>query len=254
MSIGVAGDKQVEGGFFSEPLPESEDSDATLLNAEVEASFADGDVSPEESSEELKDQEGDGYHFPSCDEASGTRPSHQDGRGGERRILGIRLHGSCMVYRLAASFPGLVTGDRLLVQTKDGEAEGRVMFVSHIAYLGKQDQRKLNPGRITRIIRKIEEISAEQVRENREKEIKAKILGRELVRQAQLPMKLSRVNYQPGGTKAVFYFTSEDRVDFRELVKKLTEELSVRIEMRHVGVRDETRLLGGVGHCGKDFC
>ncbi|HAT49446.1 MAG: hypothetical protein HQL07_15995 [Nitrospirae bacterium] len=209
-----------------------------------------------DSSGESKDDVGD-VDYPTLSHDSPTRkpqrPASRSGRP-ERRILGIRLHESSMVYRLVASFPDLAPGDRLLLQTKDGEAEGCVIFVSNSVYTGKNDPRKLYPGSITRIIRKIGEHESSQADERREKEIQAKILGRNIIRQAALPMKLSRVIYQPGGTKAIFYFTSEVRVDFRDLVKQLSEELGVRVEMRHVGVRDETRLLGGVGHCGKDFC
>ncbi|MBF0631497.1 MAG: hypothetical protein HQL89_10990 [Magnetococcales bacterium] len=179
--------------------------------------------------------------------------SSRSGRG-ERRILGIRLQGSSMVYRLVAGLPDLTSGDRLLVQTREGESEGQVVFVSNTVYSGKNDPRKPYPGRIVRIVRKLGEKEAEQGRDRLEKELKAKVLGRELIRQAQLPMKLSRVIYQPGGTKAIFYFTSESRIDFRDLVKTLSDQLGIRVEMRHVGVRDETRMLGGVGHCGKDFC
>ncbi|MBF0415681.1 MAG: hypothetical protein HQL79_07930 [Magnetococcales bacterium] len=199
-------------------------------------------------------------------EAAGSRLTQQDkepfagqkgyprSAKGEKRIVGIRLLESCMVYRVVANFPDLIPGDPLLVQTRDGETTGRVIFVSGSAYTGKNDSRSLYPGRITRIVRKLGAEEETKANELREKELQAKILGRELIRQEGLPMKLSRVVYQPSGTKAIFTFTSEARVDFRELVKQLTEKLNVRIEMRHIGVRDETQMLGGVGNCGKDFC
>lgn len=212
---------------------------------------------PDFSGESEDEDEVEDVNYPTLSHDSPTRkpqiPASRHGRP-ERRILGIRLHGSSMVYRLVASFPDLAPGDQLLLQMKDGESEGCVIFVSSAIYTGKNDPRKLYPGSITRIIRKLADNEADQAKERREKELKAKILGRNLIRQLAMPMKLSRVIYQPGGSKAIFYFTSEVRVDFRDLVKQLSEELSVRVEMRHVGVRDETRLLGGVGHCGKDFC
>lgn len=205
----------------------------------------DGDVTLSDHSEETSSSQGQR-------EERLPKPARQ-GKGG-KRILGIRLFGSSMVYRLAANFPGLSPGDGLMVQTRDGEAEGRVVFISDSVYSGKNDPRKLYPGIITRIIRKLGNGDPGQEKKRRETEIKIKTLGRDLIRQAELSMKLSRVTLQPGGTKAILWFTSEIRVDFRELVKKISEESKLRIEMRHVGVRDETRLLGGVGHCGKDFC
>ncbi|MBF0131541.1 MAG: hypothetical protein HQL75_03010 [Magnetococcales bacterium] len=249
MSIGLEGEQQ-----------NLDESQSDCLQGEYQPSVA-GEAGGNldrtaDSSGESHDDGGD-VDYPILSHDSPTRkpqrPASRSGRP-ERRILGIRLRESSMVYRLVASFPDLAPGDRLLLQTKDGEAEGCVIFVSNMVYTGKNDPRKLYPGSITRIIRKIGEHESSQADARREKELKAKILGRDMIRRAALPMKLSRVIYQPGGTKAIFYFTSEVRVDFRDLVKQLSEELSVRVEMRHVGVRDETRLLGGVGHCGKDFC
>lgn len=208
---------------------------------------------PEEWEEDEAEEAGCRY-TPQDQEPFAGQKGYPRSVKGEKRIVGIRLLESCMVYRVVANFPDLIPGDRLLVQTRDGEAMGRVIFVSGSVYTGKNDSRSLYSGRITRIVRKFGEQEEIQAKELQEKELQAKIIGRELIRQEGLPMKLSRVVYQPGGTKAVFTFTSEARVDFRELVRQLTEKLNVRVEMRHIGVRDETQLLGGMGNCGKDFC
>ena len=77
---------------------------------------------------------------------------------------------------------------------------------------------------------------------------------RELVRQNELDMKPVGVEYLFGGEKAVFYFAAEDRVDFRQLVKDLSARLHTRVDMRQIGVRDETRLIGGIAHCGQELC
>ena len=77
---------------------------------------------------------------------------------------------------------------------------------------------------------------------------------RELVRQEGLEMKPVGVEYLFGGEKAVFYFAAEDRVDFRQLVKDLSSRLHTRVDMRQIGVRDETRLMGGIAHCGQELC
>jgi cell fate regulator YaaT (PSP1 superfamily) len=76
----------------------------------------------------------------------------------------------------------------------------------------------------------------------------------ERIRAQQLPMKLSRVEQTPDGARLVFYFTSDVRVDFRELVRELAARFRTRIEMRQIGVRDEARMLGGYGSCGRPLC
>lgn len=89
---------------------------------------------------------------------------------------------------------------------------------------------------------------------NRERENAAFRLCLRLVQEHNLAMKLVKVHYLVGATKAVFYFTAEGRIDFRTLVRDLAAELRLRIEMRQIGVRDETKILGGVGHCGRELC
>jgi cell fate regulator YaaT (PSP1 superfamily) len=79
-------------------------------------------------------------------------------------------------------------------------------------------------------------------------------LARERVRERRMPIKMYRVEYSLGGTRALFYFSSEDRIDFRDLVRDLSARLHVRIEMRQTGVRDEAKLVGGIGSCGQELC
>ena len=79
-------------------------------------------------------------------------------------------------------------------------------------------------------------------------------LCRELIQQLHLPMHLVRVERFFSGSKIIFYFTSENRVDFRELVKKLVQEFRTRVEMRQIGVRHETQMTGGIGPCGRELC
>ena len=88
----------------------------------------------------------------------------------------------------------------------------------------------------------------------KEKEGHAFDLCKRKIEEMKLPMKLLRAEYLLGGSKVLFYFFSEDRVDFRELVKELAKEFKVRIEMRQVGVRDEAKIIGGLGNCGNVVC
>ncbi len=93
-----------------------------------------------------------------------------------------------------------------------------------------------------------------QYRALKEKEGYAFNLCRQKIKDMNLPMKLLWAEYLFGGTKLLFYFVSENRVDFRELVKELAKEFKIRIELRQVGVRDEAKIIGGLGNCGNVCC
>lgn len=93
-----------------------------------------------------------------------------------------------------------------------------------------------------------------QVQSNRAKEEEAKTTCLKKIADHQLPMKLVDVEYTFDGSKVIFYFTAEGRVDFRELVKDLAAVFRTRIELRQIGVRDEAKMLGGIGSCGRVLC
>jgi cell fate regulator YaaT (PSP1 superfamily) len=94
----------------------------------------------------------------------------------------------------------------------------------------------------------------ERERKNRDREYQAYRTCMDRINQRNLDMKLVRVEYLHDGSRAIFYYTAEQRVDFRELVKDLAHELHTRIEMRQIGVRDESKLIGGLGNCGRILC
>lgn len=104
------------------------------------------------------------------------------------------------------------------------------------------------------VVRKAVDEDIQKLRENREKETMAFIVAREKIKKHGLNMKLVDVEYQYDQKKLTFYFTSDKRVDFRELVKDLAAKYRTRIELRQIGVRDEARRLGGLGVCGKPLC
>ncbi|GAB0057248.1 hypothetical protein SIID45300_01572 [Candidatus Magnetaquicoccaceae bacterium FCR-1] len=164
-----------------------------------------------------------------------------------RKLLGITIPDSCMVYRVACD-PGAVSvGDRLLVQVADGEV---VATIRHIFELPSEPY----PGPIRRVVRRLNDKDLRFLDGRAEQELKAQRICRERIRELKLPMKLSKVVYPLGGNKAIIHFTSEERIDFRDLVRLLSADLRVRVEMRHVGVRDESKLLCGLGPCGKMLC
>lgn len=162
-------------------------------------------------------------------------------------VLGLRIPDTCMVYRVQADIGQVQVGDQVMVQLGDAEVIGQVLHVFSRPV-------ELHPGPILKVIRRLTEKDQKFQLWRVEQEKKAQVLCREKIREMQLAMKFSKVIYQSGGGKAIIYFTSESRIDFRELVRILSAELRVRVEMRHVGVRDESKLLCGLGSCGKTLC
>jgi cell fate regulator YaaT (PSP1 superfamily) len=110
-------------------------------------------------------------------------------------------------------------------------------------------------GRFTmHVLRKIEADDQSTHRYLIEEEAKAKRIAFNKIRERNLPMKLVDVEYTFDKRKVIFYFTAEDRVDFRELVRDLAQDLRARIELRHIQVRDEAKMVGGIGGCGRELC
>ncbi len=107
---------------------------------------------------------------------------------------------------------------------------------------------------LKKIARKTTENEINEYRALRQKERNVFDFCRQKIQEMGLPMKLLSAEYLFGGTKLIFYFISESRVDFRELVKELAKEFKVRIELRQVGVRDEAKIIGGLGNCGNVVC
>jgi cell fate regulator YaaT (PSP1 superfamily) len=107
---------------------------------------------------------------------------------------------------------------------------------------------------LKKITRRAVENEIDEYRALREKERHVFDFCKQKIREMGLPMKLLNAEYLFGGTKLIFYFISENRVDFRELVKELAKEFKVRIELRQVGVRDEAKIIGGLGNCGNVVC
>jgi len=138
----------------------------------------------------------------------------------------------------------LVPGDQVVCELDRGECLGTVVT----------EPRETPREGLRKILRKAspEEIASHKAL--KQKEGHAFEVCKQKIEEMKLPMKLLRAEYLLGGSKLLFYFFSEDRVDFRELVKELAKEFKVRIEMRQVGVRDEAKMIGGLGNCGNVVC
>lgn len=153
-------------------------------------------------------------------------------------------------YRLADESTAPQPGEAVVVQTDAGPALGRV--VPTIPALASRRQPPPDSPHV--IIRRAsrEDVVARLKHEHREQEaMRIAVLK---VSERALPMKLTRVEHLFDGSKLIFYFTAEGRVDFRELVRELAAEFRTRIEMRQIGVRDEAKMLGGYGVCGRPLC
>ena len=140
-------------------------------------------------------------------------------------------------------------GDRLVIETDIGIVLAEVGCPTGVETRWPQGT--------TQGMRVIRVATAEDLalrRRQQEREIDAFRVGIMKVRERGLPMKLARVEQLFDGSRLVFYFTAEGRVDFRELVRELASEFHTRIEMRQVGVRDEAKMLGGYGSCGRPLC
>jgi len=141
-------------------------------------------------------------------------------------------------------------GDRVVVQTEAGPAIGSV--VRGIPQL--DEKRRPAPDSPQRVVRKATRDDIVANLKNLHREQDAYRIAGLKIREHGLAMKLTRVEQTFDGTKLIFYFTADGRVDFRELVRELAAEFRARIEMRQIGVRDEAKLIGGYGTCGRPLC
>lgn len=162
-------------------------------------------------------------------------------------VIEVSLHPASKLYPFICAAPAPVIGATVIVESERGTTLGWVATTPRPA---SPDDQNSQP----HIIRFATHDDLVQEDRNREREDYALRICLKAIAEHQLPMKLVKVHYLVGATKAVFYFTAEGRIDFRSLVKDLAAELRLRIEMRQIGVRDETKILGGVGHCGRELC
>ena len=160
-------------------------------------------------------------------------------------MVQVRFRDRAKVSTFDAGEHMVEAGDELVLETEQGLAVGVAVGRS---------LRALSRDSLPRLIRPLDQGGNRQQRRNRDREAEALEFCRERMEARRLKMKLIRVEYLHGGNKAIFYFTSDSRVDFRELVRDLAQRLHTRIVMRQVGVRDEARMVGGIGSCGCELC
>ncbi len=164
------------------------------------------------------------------------------------QVVGVRFRDVGKVYYFDPDGIPFGVGDRVIVETARGVECGEVVTPNREV----DDEKIVKPLKV--VIRAATSEDLEAVRINREKEKRAMEIGRKKVAERGLEMKLVNVEYTFDSSKIIFYFTADGRVDFRELVKDLAGIFHTRIELRQIGVRDESRMLGGIGICGRPFC
>ena len=163
-------------------------------------------------------------------------------------IVGVRFKKAGKIYYFLPDTFSLAAGDGVIVETARGLEFGTVV-------IGPKDVKEdtlATP--LKSVVRKATEKDLKQIEKNKEREEKAFDICLEKIEKRKLPMKLINVEYTFDMNKIIFFFTADGRIDFRELVKDLATVFRTRIELRQVGVRDEAKVLNGIGACGRPLC
>lgn len=163
-------------------------------------------------------------------------------------VIGVRFKPAGKIYYFDPDTYEITANDKVIVETARGVEFGHVVV----------GPREINEGDIVQPLKKVLRVATkedvEQVKINETKEKEAFNICLEKINEHNLPMKLIEVEYTFDNSKIIFFFTAEGRVDFRELVKDLASIFRTRIELRQIGVRDEAKMLGGIGACGRVLC
>lgn len=163
-------------------------------------------------------------------------------------VVGIRFKDNGKVYYFDPGSKSYSKGEKVIVETVRGTECGEIATANHKI----NDDEIIHP--LKKVVRSANKEDIKTVENNRKKEAEAFTFCEEKVVQLGLDMKLVEVECTFDGSKMLFYFTADDRVDFRELVKILASQYRTRIEMRQIGVRDVSKMIGGLGICGRPFC
>lgn len=164
------------------------------------------------------------------------------------KIIGVRFREAGKIYYFSPGKRKISRGDQVIVETARGVEMGRVVL----------GEKEVPEEEIVSPLKEVTRIATEEdlkrVKRNREKEKEAFVICDQKIKKHQLQMKLVGAEYTFDNNKLLFYFTADGRIDFRELVKDLASVFRTRIELRQIGVRDETKMMGGIGICGRELC
>ena len=164
------------------------------------------------------------------------------------KVVGVRFRNAGKIYYFGPGKLELPAGTHVSVETARGVEMGTVMTAPKDVF----EETVLQP--LKPVIRIATEADERVAQKNREKEKEAFQICLEKIAKHKLEMKLVEAEYTFDNNKLLFYFTADGRIDFRELVKDLAAVFRTRIELRQIGVRDETKIMGGIGICGRELC
>ncbi len=195
------------------------------------------------------------------------------------KIAGVRFRENWKVYDFDATEIEIAVGERVIIDSERGQGLGVVVRLKRQEGPPAAEPIRMEQGlqveeegtpdsgkdvsseaakqaskTLRKVLRKATEDDLVREQKNVERESEAFAIAQDMIAERELPMKLIRVEYSFDASRATFYFFSETRVDFRELVKDLAYKLKSRIEMRQIGVRDVARMIGGFGPCGRELC
>ena len=165
-----------------------------------------------------------------------------------KNIIGVRFKKLGKIYFFNPKNLKVKKGDKVIVETAQGEEYGEVMIPNRLV----EDEKILTP--LKKVIRIANYKDHKHFEECRKKEKEAFNVCQKNIKEHKLDMTLTDVEYKFDNSKILFYFTADGRVDFRELVKDLAAIYKTRIELRQIGVRDEVKRIGGNGVCGRELC
>lgn len=164
------------------------------------------------------------------------------------KVIGVRFRSAGKIYFFAPAGLEIEKGQHVIVETARGVEYGTVV----LGIRDVEDEKVVQP--LKAVIRIATPEDHEKEIKNREKEKEAFRICLEKISKHELDMKLIEAEYTFDNNKVLFYFTADGRIDFRELVKDLAAVFKTRIELRQIGVRDETKIMGGIGVCGRSLC
>lgn len=231
--------RAADGSTPSVPSPSTAERESRLPEGQIEVN-----ASPKEDAEPLSVPVDDADLLASPEVLIPSTIPPED----RVDVVGVRFRAASKAYYFDPKGKVLHMGDPVVADTARGSEFGEVVF----------GNRAINKKTITTPLRPILRVAtpedAAHNLENREREKEAGVVFCQKIREHRLPMKLIDVQFAFDNSKLLFYFTSENRVDFRELVKDLAGVFRTRIELRQIGIRDEAKLLGGLGACGRTLC
>ncbi|HVA79442.1 MAG TPA: regulatory iron-sulfur-containing complex subunit RicT, partial [Candidatus Binataceae bacterium] len=164
------------------------------------------------------------------------------------KIVAVSLQQTGHLYNYLAGAIALRRGDRVLIDTDNGTRVGTIEIEPH------EPAHTLDLAAMKPVVRIASDADFDLERESLLREARARRICLERLRERGLLMKLVSAEFSLDGRKVVFYFIAEGRIDFRDLVRDLANTLRVRVEMKQIGARDETKVTGGVGPCGRELC